>query len=203
MPFLSRHTPCLKQPHLKSSPHTSTATPVPMISKLRFPIVHPIYEPTSGTWQYLVADPETLQAIVIDSVLDYNSSKQTISTSTADSLLSTIAQHGYTITKILETHAHADHLTAAAYMQHRLEQTQGFKPPIGIGKRIVRVQEMFGKRYGVPDVEWQGAFDELFEDGEEFAHGKMRVEVVHLPGHTPDHVGYVVGGESNATFRID
>lgn len=174
-----------------------------MISKLQSPIVHPIYEATSGTWQYLVADPESLQAIVIDTVLDYNSSTQTISTTTADSLLSTITQHGYTITKILETHAHADHLTAAAYLQHRLEQTQGFRPPIGIGKRILQVQEMFGKRYGVPEEEWKGAFDELFDDGEEFALGEMRVEVVHLPGHTPDHVGYVVGSECNVTSRID
>ncbi|OAK97192.1 Metallo-hydrolase/oxidoreductase [Phaeosphaeriaceae sp. SRC1lsM3a] len=171
----------------------STSITLPKVSKPQQPTIHSTYDPKTGTWQYLVADPITLQAVLIDSVLDYDASTQTISTQFADTLLSQIVQHGYTVSKILETHAHADHLTAASYLQHRLEQMQGSRPPICIGKRITQVQEMFGARYGVLEEEWIGTFDEHFEDDEEFDIGEVRVEVVHLPGHTPDHVGYVIG----------
>lgn len=166
-----------------------------MISRAQSPSIHPTYEPNTGTWQYLIADPSSLTAVIIDPVLDYDAGSQAISTRTADSLLSLVNSHKYTIAKILETHAHADHLTAASYLQHRLEKIQGSKPPIGIGKRIVKVQEMFGARYGVPEDEWRSAFDELFKDEEEFNVGELGVKVIHLPGHTPDHVGYVVGGK--------
>jgi hypothetical protein len=158
------------------------------------PTIHSIYEPVTGTWQYIVADPSSLQAVIIDSVLDYDPSCQTISTQTADSLLSLISQHGYQITRILETHAHADHLTAAAYLQHQLGKKQGLRPPICIGKRITQVQEVFGKRYGAPKEQYEGSFDELLDDDQCFRIGDLVAKVVHLPGHTPDHIGYIVGG---------
>ncbi|KAH7408600.1 beta-lactamase-like protein [Phaeosphaeria sp. MPI-PUGE-AT-0046c] len=191
MPPTSQHIPCV-QPQISKASLTISATSLNN-TKSQQPTVHSIYEPKTGTWQYLVADFTTLQAIIIDPVLDYDACTHTISTRTADSLISMIAQHGYTISKILETHAHADHLTAASYLQHRLEKIQSNKPPICIGKRITQIQEVFGARYGVKKEEWNGVFDELFEDGEEFEIGKVRVRVVHLPGHTPDHVGYIVG----------
>lgn len=168
-----------------------------MTTKFRDPKIHNIYDLATGTWQYLVADPSTLHAIIIDSVLDYDPTTRIISTTTADSLLSLITMHNYTIGKILETHIHADHLTAASYLQDRLAEKQGHKPRIGIGKRITQVQGLFAKIYGITREEYEDIFDDLFDDDEEFELGDMIVKVMHLPGHTPDHVGYVNGGKPN------
>jgi glyoxylase-like metal-dependent hydrolase (beta-lactamase superfamily II) len=159
------------------------------------PAIHSSFEEKTGTWQYVVADPATKKAVIIDAVLDYDANSRTISTSTADKLLATISYNGYRIEKILETHAHADHLTAASYLQHRLSQMQGFRPPICIGKRIDQVQQFFAAKYGIPAQEYEGAFDQLFEDGESFALGQLTVKVMHLPGHTPDHLGYQISSK--------
>jgi glyoxylase-like metal-dependent hydrolase (beta-lactamase superfamily II) len=158
------------------------------------PTIHPLYEPQTGTWQYIVACPTTRQAVIIDSVLDYDPSTRTISTQTADNLLSFIKAQNYTISRILETHIHADHLTAASYLAHRLAEKQGSKPPICIGKRITQVQELFGQKYGIERVEYEGVFDKMWEDDEEFSIGDLTAKTIHLPGHTPDHIGYIVGG---------
>ncbi|USP80709.1 hypothetical protein yc1106_07983 [Curvularia clavata] len=156
------------------------------------PTIHSAFEEKTGTWQYIVADPSTKKAVIIDAVLDYDANSRTISTSTADKLLATIISSGYRIEKILETHAHADHLTAASYLQHRLSQMQGFRSPICIGKRIAQVQRFFAAKYDIPAEEYEGVFDQLFEDGESFSLGQLTVSVMHLPGHTPDHLGYQI-----------
>lgn len=166
----------------------STATTLP-----QEPIIESSYEPKTGTWQYIVADPSTHEAVIIDSVLDYDAATQVISTQTADKLLTLIAQKGYKVQRILETHAHADHLTAASYLQDRIAQQQGHKPPICIGKRITEVQKRFAQTYGVPTEEYIGVFDILFEDDDVFQIGGLMVTVMHLPGHTPDHIGYKIG----------
>lgn len=154
-----------------------------------------IHHPATGTWQYIVADPNTLNAVIIDSVLDFDAATQTISTENADNMISTIRAKGYNIVRILETHAHADHLTASAYLQHVFDHTQNSKPPICIGKRITQVQQTFGEKYGVSASELENAFDHLLDDDEIFHIGDLEAKVVHLPGHTPDHVGYLIGGE--------
>ncbi|KAF1829923.1 Metallo-hydrolase/oxidoreductase [Decorospora gaudefroyi] len=154
------------------------------------PTIHSSFEERTGTWQYVVADPATKKAVIIDAVLDYDPTTQTISTSTADALLKMVSEKGYHIEKILETHAHADHLTAASYLQHRLSQQQGSKPPICIGKRIKQVQELFAAKYGIAAAEYEGVFDHLFDDDEVFEIGQVTAKVIHLPGHTPDHIGY-------------
>ena len=159
------------------------------------PIIQSLFEQQTGTWQYVVADPSTKKAVIIDSVLDYDPATRTISTSTAEALLDNILEEGYSIEKILETHAHADHLTAASYLQHRLSQQQGFKPPICIGKRIHQVQERFAARYGIAAEEYEGVFDHLFDDDEVFNIGQLTAKVIHLPGHTPDHIGYQIAGK--------
>jgi glyoxylase-like metal-dependent hydrolase (beta-lactamase superfamily II) len=131
-------------------------------------------------------------------VLDYNPTTRTISTTTADALLRLVHRSHYTVTHILETHAHADHLTAAFYLQRKLTDSQrekGVRPLVGIGERIGRVQRLFGERYGVDRAEYEGVFDLLLGDGEVVRVGGLAVRVVHLPGHTPDHVGFWVGGE--------
>lgn len=168
------------------------STEVPMTPE---PNVISLFEKRTGTWQYVVADPSTKKAVIIDSVLDYDPTNQGISTSTADALLAIVSENSYHIEKILETHAHADHLTAASYLQHRLHQQQGFKPPICIGQRIKQVQDLFAARYSIPADEYEGVFDHLFEDDEVFKIGQLTAKIIHLPGHTPDHIGYQITGE--------
>lgn len=158
------------------------------------PEIQSEFEPVTGTWQYIIADPATKKAAIIDPVLDFDPATQTITTSTADSLLSLIAERGYSIERILETHIHADHLTSASYLRKRLAEIQGQRPTIGVGKRIDQVQKVFSKRYAIPPSEYQDAFQEYFDDDEEFSLGNLTVQALHLPGHTPDHLGYKVGG---------
>lgn len=169
----------------------------PATNSLQNPTIHSLYEERTGTWQYVVADPSTLQAVIIDSVLDYDPATQSISTQTADTVLNLIAENNYKVDRILETHAHADHLTAASYLQQQIARQQGHRPSVCIGKRIRQVQELFGKRYGIPVEEYDGVFDQLFDDDEVFSIGELVGTVIHLPGHTPDHIGYKIGGRSN------
>ncbi|KAH8750155.1 beta-lactamase-like protein [Diaporthe sp. PMI_573] len=157
------------------------------------PTIHDVFESKTGTWQYVVSDPVTSRAAIIDPVLDFEPSNQTLTTGSADALLSLVKDKGYKVDLILETHAHADHVTAGSYLQSRLSQMQGYKPPIGIGKRISRIQDFFSKKYGVPADEVEGVFERLFDDDEVFEIGTLKAKAIHLPGHTPDHLGYMIG----------
>ncbi|KAL2136722.1 hypothetical protein VTI74DRAFT_1763 [Chaetomium olivicolor] len=158
------------------------------------PTIHTLFEPQTSTWQYIVADPSTKSAVVIDPVLDFDPAGNAVSTTTADGLLALVKEHGYTVDRLLETHVHADHLTAAKYLQDRLTEAQGGKKPeIGIGKRIGEVQERFARKYGVERKDLEGVFDKLWEDDEVFKVGEIEARAVHLPGHTPDHMGYLIG----------
>ena len=161
------------------------------------PIIHACFEPNTSTWQYIVADPATKAAVIIDPVLDFDPARNAISTESADGLLALVIEKGYTVERLLETHVHADHLTAANYLQSRLSEAAGDqkKPVICIGKRIGGVQERFARRYGIAKDEYESAFDKLFDDDEVFHLGQLEAKAVHLPGHTPDHMGYLIGGE--------
>ncbi|KAK4647223.1 uncharacterized protein QC761_123510 [Podospora bellae-mahoneyi] len=156
------------------------------------PIVHPIFEPVTGTWQYIIADPSTLAAAIIDPVLNFEPARNTVSTATADSLLDIVVQNNYKVGYLLETHTHADHLSASRYLQLKLAQSTN--PKTGIGKRIVQAQTTFAQKYGVEQSELEDVFDFLWEDDQTFRIGDLEAKVVHLPGHTPDHVGYLIGG---------
>ncbi|KAH8433073.1 MBL fold metallo-hydrolase [Aspergillus melleus] len=164
-----------------------------MTSSSGEPTIHDVFESNTGTWQYVVADPSTLAAVIIDPVLDYDAATNSVATTSADALLALVREKGYTVEKILETHVHADHITAASYLQNRLAELQGHAPPIGIGKRIEQVQKLFSHRYGVPEQEYKGIFDKLFDDNEVFNVGRLEAIAIHLPGHTPDHLGYKIG----------
>ncbi|KAJ5495733.1 Glyoxylase B2 [Penicillium diatomitis] len=157
------------------------------------PVIHNVFEPKTGTWQYIVADPTTAKAVIIDPVLDYDACTQNITSTSADALLALVEKQNYQVEMILETHAHADHLTSSSYLQKRLSSRQGYKPPVGIGKRIEQVQNLFGPRYGLAREEWTGVFDRLFDDDEVFTVGQLSIKAMHLPGHTPDHLGYLIG----------
>jgi glyoxylase-like metal-dependent hydrolase (beta-lactamase superfamily II) len=158
------------------------------------PKIHAVFEPVTGTWQYIVADPSKKEAVLIDTVLDYDKEAGLISTASADKLLEIVASNDYFVSRILETHAHADHLTASRYLQNQLAQRQqGKQPLVCIGKYISQVQETMGEIYGVPEAEMKSAFDHGFSEGEKFSIGNLEAEVLHLPGHTPDHIGYLIG----------
>jgi glyoxylase-like metal-dependent hydrolase (beta-lactamase superfamily II) len=146
-------------------------------------------EPTN-TVSYLVWDPATKAAAVIDPVLDWDHKSGTADTGFADRMLKAAAEEGLGIRWVLETHAHADHLTAAPYIKARTGA------PIGIGEHITEVQRIFRPVFDARDLKPGGGdFDRLFRDGERFALGKLEVEVMHLPGHTPADVAYRIGSD--------
>lgn len=151
-----------------------------------------LHAPT-GSWQYLVIDASTRKAVIIDPVLDFDAATLTLGTETPDKLLALAEKHGADITKVLETHAHADHLTASRYIQHTLVTKGKARPDVCIGRRIKTVQRTMEDKYGINHLETENAFDHLFEDNETFSIGNLNGEVLYLPGHTPDHVGYKIG----------
>ena len=169
------------------------------------PLIYPLFEATTGTFQYIVTDPSSKAAVIIDPVLDFDPSTSSITTLSADSLLAVITEKAYDVHYILETHAHADHLSAASYLQTQISKT-GTRPGIGIGKRIGQVQTFFGKRYGVPTKERTMAFDRLFSDDEVFRVGDLAIQAIHLPGHSLDHMGYKIGSNvfcGDSLFNAD
>ncbi|KAL5361898.1 beta-lactamase-like protein [Aspergillus floccosus] len=178
----------------------------PRTLHIPLPTVHAIFERDTGTWQYVVADPDTSNAVIIDPVLNYDRTTQIITTKSADELLSFAQEYGYKVAMILETHVHADHITAASYLQNRLAQVQDHKPPIGIGSRIEQIQKLFSERYGVAKEECTGVFGKLFKDDEIFNIGELKAQAIHLPGHTPDHLGYKIGDNvfcGDSIFHVD
>ncbi|MEQ7154025.1 MBL fold metallo-hydrolase [Brevundimonas aurifodinae] len=149
------------------------------------PVVEGFFDPATHTVTYLVSDPATRQAAIIDPVLDYDPAAARTSTRSIDAVMAALKNQGLTLAMVLETHAHADHLTAA----HHLRETEG--APIGIGQKIVRVQTTFAPMFQADDVTPDGAaFDRLYADGDTFALGDLTVEVMHTPGHTPACVSY-------------
>jgi glyoxylase-like metal-dependent hydrolase (beta-lactamase superfamily II) len=151
-------------------------------------IVRAFFHEPTNTVSYLVIDPATKQAAVIDPVLDYDQASGEIDTLAADEILSVVKGEGVRLVSCLETHAHADHLSASPY----IKQHTGAK--IGIGARITEVQEIFAPMFGITDIKPDGAdFDYLFEDGARFSIGALEVSVLHTPGHTP----------ADITYRID
>ena len=152
------------------------------------PRVHAQFDEATHTVSYVVWDPATCRAAIIDPVLDYDHRTGRVSHRSADDLLGIVADQGLSVDWVLETHAHADHLSAAPYLK---EKTGA---PIGIGARITEVQRTFAPVFGLEDVSGDGReFDRLFRDGETITIGGLQVEVMHTPGHTPACVSYRIG----------
>lgn len=159
------------------------------------PDVRSFFDPATHTVTYLVSDPATGQAAIIEPVLDFDAPSARTSTRSIDAVMAALRSEALTLALVLETHAHADHLTAAAH----LRATTGVS--IGIGGRITQVQSAFGPLFGADDVRPDGAiFDHLYADGDAFALGDLTVEVIHTPGHTPACVSYRIG---DAVFTGD
>ena len=156
---------------------------------MKKPDVEAFFDEATFTVSYLVSDPESRHAAVIDSVLDYDPKSGRSSTASADRIVDSVRQHDLTVDWILETHVHADHLTAAPYLKEKLGGT------IGIGGQVCRVQEAFKAIYHL-DTEFQPdgkQFEHLFIDDEHFGIGGLRARVMATPGHTPACVTYVIG----------
>lgn len=152
------------------------------------PVIRSFFDEPTNTVTYLVCDPATGKAAVIDPVLDYDHRSGKASVHTADAVLAAAAADGLEIEWILETHAHADHLTAAAYLHSRT----GAK--VGTGEHIGAVQAMFVPMFNLDDVSGDGSeFDSLFGDGETVRIGELEIEVMYTPGHTPACVSYRAG----------
>lgn len=145
-------------------------------------------EPTN-TASYVIHDPATKRAAVVDSVLDFDAAAGRTSTASADAMIAYVRAEKLTVDWLLETHAHADHLSAAPYIQQEL----GGK--LAIGHEIITVQNVFGKIFNVgTEFARDGSeFDRLFEDGDRFAIGSIPAIALHVPGHTPADMAYVIG----------
>jgi len=160
------------------------------------PEVEPFFDPATNTISYVVKDPNSNSCAIVDSVMDIDYAAGKISYENADAIISYVKEKGLKVEWLIETHVHADHLSAAPYIQEKL----GGK--IGIGENIITVQETFGKVFN-EGTEFQrdgSQFDALFKDGDVYEIGGLRAFAIYTPGHTPACMTHVVG---NAAFVGD
>lgn len=160
------------------------------------PLVKDFFDEATYTVSYVVSDPQTKHCAIIDSVLDYDPKSGRTNTESADRVIDYVTVQGLTVDWIMETHAHADHLTAAPYLHEKLGGTTA------IGQNITVVQEVFSKIFNAKsDFQTDGSqFNHLFADGATFKIGELEGRVMHTPGHTPACLTYVIG---NAAFVGD
>jgi len=153
------------------------------------PKVDAFFDPATFTYSYVVSDPTTKHCAIIDSVLDYDPASGRTSFASADRLIAHVHEHKLTVDWLLETHVHADHLSAAPYLKREL----GGK--LGIGANITVVQNTFGKLFnaGCEFATDGSQFDHLFADGDTFTIGSIKAHALHTPGHTPACMTYVIG----------
>ncbi len=153
------------------------------------PDVRAFFDPATWTLTYIVKDPNSSSCAIIDSVLDYEAASGRTKTKSADQVIAMVESENLTVEWILETHVHADHLSAAPYLHNKL----GGK--IGIGAHITDVQNIFGNLFNAePEFRRDGSqFDHLFTDGDTFSIGGLTATAMHTPGHTPACMTYHIG----------
>jgi glyoxylase-like metal-dependent hydrolase (beta-lactamase superfamily II) len=153
------------------------------------PDVKTFFDEETFTFSHVVSDPKTKRAAIVDSVLNYDPKSGRTAKTSADEIIAYVQGQGLTVDWILETHVHADHLSAAPYLKDKL----GGK--LAIGSNIKTVQDVFGKVFnaGTEFARDGSQFDHLFEDGEQFAVGSIQARAMHTPGHTPACMVYVIG----------
>ena len=156
------------------------------------------FDEVTSTVSYIVLDPVTKQCALVDSVLDYDPKSGRTSHASADRLIKRVRELGASVQWLLETHVHADHLSAAPY----LKQTLGGR--IGIGQHITTVQKVFGSLFNAGEgfAHDGSQFDHLFADGEAFAIGSLQVRAMHTPGHTPACMSYVVSDATQSAAFV-
>jgi glyoxylase-like metal-dependent hydrolase (beta-lactamase superfamily II) len=160
------------------------------------PIVTSFFDEATSTASYVVRDPGSDACSIVDSVLDYDAASGRTSRNSAEVIVSFVRQSGLEVQWLLETHAHADHLSAAPYLKEAVGGT------LAIGREIIRVQSVFGKIFnaGSEFARNGSEFDHLFDDGDQFKIGRLQAIALHVPGHTPADLAYVVG---DAVFTGD
>ncbi len=167
---------------------TATARDTHPAALVQTPEVEAFFDEPTNTVSYLVWDPETKHAAVIDPVLDFDMASGQVSLDSVEAILDRAAEKGLTVIWSLETHAHADHLSGSPFIKAR----SGAK--IGIGEHIKEVQQIFRPVFNDETLKTDGSdFDHLFVDGETFTIGDIAVEVMHTPGHTPACLTYHMG----------
>jgi glyoxylase-like metal-dependent hydrolase (beta-lactamase superfamily II) len=158
------------------------------MSITQVPAVEAFYHTLTGAFAYLAYDPGARQAVIVDPVIDFDRRSGAVATVFADQMLARVRELNLQVTWILETHAHADHLTAAAYMKDRL----GCQIATGAGIR--QVQASAARMFDLEQLPTDGSqFDRLWNDGERFRVGEVASSVLATPGHTPDSVTYLIG----------
>ena len=157
--------------------------------EIRAPRVKTFFDEATFTASHVVHDPVTRDAAIIDSVLDFDHAAGRTSFASADAIIAYVREQGLTVRWVMETHAHADHLSAAPYLQEKLGGE------FAIGAEITTVQDVFGKIFneGTEFARDGSQFDHLFEDGDSFSVGGIPVVALHVPGHTPADMAYVIG----------
>ena len=157
--------------------------------ELRAPVVRAFFHEPTFTATYVVHDPATKRAAIVDSVLDFDQPSGRTSTPSADAIVGHVQEAGLTVEWLLETHAHADHLSAAPYLKDKLGGR------LAIGRHILTVQEVFGKVFneGTEFARDGSQFDQLLADGDILQVGSIPLIALHVPGHTPADMAYVVG----------
>ncbi len=153
------------------------------------PSIAGFFDEATFTVSYVVHDPASNEAAIIDSVLDYEAASGRTSHGSADRIIEYVNSNNLKVKWLIETHAHADHISAAPYLQEKL----GGK--LAIGAEIVRVQDVFGKIFNAgTDFQRDGSqFDHLFRDGDTFSIGKIEGIALHVPGHTPADMAFIIG----------
>ena len=156
---------------------------------IRSPMVEAFFDEPTFTASYVVYDSVARRAAIVDSVLDFDQASGRTSTASADAIADFVREAGLTVDWLLETHAHADHLSAAPYLQERLGGQ------LAIGRGILEVQKVFGTIFneGTEFARDGSQFDRLLDDGDRIEIGEIPVTVLHVPGHTPADLAYVVG----------
>ncbi|SEW06030.1 Glyoxylase, beta-lactamase superfamily II [Cognatiyoonia koreensis] len=155
------------------------------------PDVTGFYDDDSGSIQYLVSDPDTRKAALIDVVLSFNPESAATNTDSVDKILRFADHAGLEIDWILDTHPHADHLMASSLLKDRL------KKPNGIGEKILEIADLWRDYYNLPDAfDPKADFDHLFSDGDTFEIGSLPVRVMLSPGHTLGSITYIVGDDA-------
>lgn len=154
------------------------------------PDVAPFHDPATGTWSYVVSDPATRAAAILDPVLDFDAKSARTSHASAEALLAHVQANGLKVEWLLETHAHADHLSGAQWLRERLPGAT-----VAIGNGIRQTQRSFAPVFGFGDeVPSDGSqFDHLFDADDRFRLGEIDVQVIAAPGHTADCVAYLIG----------
>ena len=169
--------------------HAASIIEAALADSVKRPVVKSFFDEATFTISHVVHDPATRRAALIDSVLDFDQASGRTSHASADALIAYVEAQDLTVDWVLETHAHADHLSAAPYLQEKLGGR------LAIGHEILTVQDVFGKVFneGTEFRRDGSQFDHLFNDGDRFTVGSLEATVLHVPGHTPACLAYVIG----------